>query len=109
MAFHRDISDPQLIENLATAVRTVDSLRQLFLLTFADIRASGKELWNTWKAELLIDLYNKTYDLLKGRGCTVKQVEGVIEKVKYLMGNIVGFIVGIFNLFCQLFPPCVVF
>jgi len=37
----------------------------LFLLTVADIRATNPELWNSWKDNLLQDLYHKTVHALQ--------------------------------------------
>lgn len=67
MAFSRDVNDPHLLETLAELVKTPENLRMLYLLTFADIRATGPELWNNWKGELLTDLYNNVGTFLKGR------------------------------------------
>jgi [protein-PII] uridylyltransferase len=37
----------------------------LYLLTFADVKAVGPEVWNPWKASLLAELYVKTLNLLE--------------------------------------------
>lgn len=64
LAFRRDIDDAQLIDNFANTVKTKEMLDKLLILTFADIRATGPDLWNNWKSELLINLYNKTVDYI---------------------------------------------
>ncbi|MFP4614371.1 MAG: [protein-PII] uridylyltransferase [Thiohalorhabdus sp.] len=53
----RDIHDPEVIGEVAYRVRTQNHLDLLFLLTEADMRATGPKVWNTWKAQLLTDLY----------------------------------------------------
>ncbi|MFA9461768.1 [protein-PII] uridylyltransferase [Thiohalorhabdus methylotrophus] len=53
----RDIHDPEVIAEVAYRVRTQERLDLLFLLTEADMRATGPKVWNTWKAQLLTDLY----------------------------------------------------
>ncbi len=58
MAFKRDLSDPKTITDLVTVVQTIDRLRQLTLLTIVDIRAVGPGIWNSWKRQLIGDLYN---------------------------------------------------
>lgn len=59
-AQRKDISDPEVIAEFATAVRDQGRLDHLYLLTVADIRGTSPELWNTWKDALLIQLYTAT-------------------------------------------------
>lgn len=80
LAFCRDATDPHLIENFAASVKTSDHLRLLYLLTFADIRATGANVWSSWKGELLASIYSKTSDVLNGRGYTSKNIDEVIER-----------------------------
>ncbi len=56
-AFQRDLSDPQTIEDFAERVSSPERLRQLLVLTVADIRAVGPGVWNSWKAQLLRELF----------------------------------------------------
>ncbi len=44
---------------------SVNNLKMLYLLTFADVKAVGPEVWNPWKASLLGELYVKTLNLLE--------------------------------------------
>jgi [protein-PII] uridylyltransferase len=37
----------------------------LYLLTFADIRAVGPDVWSEWKGRLLQELYEKAYEVLE--------------------------------------------
>ena len=63
-AFKRDLSDPKTIADFAVLVQSPERLRLLLVLTVADIRAVGPNVWNQWKAVLLRELYNATADLL---------------------------------------------
>jgi [protein-PII] uridylyltransferase len=65
-AFHRDLNDPQTINDFAEAVQSLERLRLLLLLTVADIRAVGPNVWNAWKATLIRDLYYRAEDVLSG-------------------------------------------
>ena len=56
-AFKRDLSDGKTIADFVGQVQSVDRLRQLMLLTVVDIRAVGPGTWNSWKRQLIGDLY----------------------------------------------------
>ncbi|MEE8429300.1 MAG: [protein-PII] uridylyltransferase [Gammaproteobacteria bacterium] len=59
-AQRRDVNDPDVAEDFARTVGSMERLNALYLLTVADIRATNPELWNSWKDALLITLYNET-------------------------------------------------
>lgn len=62
----RDISDPTTIVTFAEKVMDLEHLRLLYILTVADIRAVGPNVWNAWKGQLLGDLYHNTEAALRG-------------------------------------------
>jgi [protein-PII] uridylyltransferase len=65
-AFKRDINDPKTIADFATFVQSPERLRLLLVLTVADIRGVGPNIWNNWKAALLRELYWRTEESLLG-------------------------------------------
>jgi [protein-PII] uridylyltransferase len=65
MAEQRDVHDPRQILRLAHLVGTRAQLRNLYLLTVADIRSVSSEAWTTWKAGLLETLYRNTAEWLE--------------------------------------------
>ncbi|HAM33228.1 MAG TPA: [protein-PII] uridylyltransferase, partial [Deltaproteobacteria bacterium] len=61
----RDLHDIELILYFADTVGTVSRLDQLYLLTYADMKEVGPEIWTTWKAMLLAELYEKGRNVLE--------------------------------------------
>ncbi|MDH5216707.1 MAG: [protein-PII] uridylyltransferase [Gammaproteobacteria bacterium] len=59
-AQHRDIDDPEVINEFASNVENRVRLDYLYLLTVADMRGTNPKLWNSWKDALLIELYKQT-------------------------------------------------
>ncbi|MEO9635358.1 MAG: [protein-PII] uridylyltransferase [Parasphingorhabdus sp.] len=64
VAFKRDLSDFKTIQDFASQVKSVERLRQLLLLTVVDIRAVGPGVWNSWKRQLLSDLFEASQEML---------------------------------------------
>jgi [protein-PII] uridylyltransferase len=56
-AQRRDTADEDLLEEFVTTVGSVERLNMLLLLTYADIRGVGPQVWNDWKGTLLWELY----------------------------------------------------
>ena len=65
-AFKRDIFDPKTICDFIAVVQSPERLRLLLIMTIADIRAVGPNVWNAWKAGLLRELYYRTQEILAG-------------------------------------------
>ena len=64
-AFKRDLTDPKTIEDFVAEVQSVERLRQLILLTAVDIRAVGPGTWNSWKGQLLGELFDAAQERLR--------------------------------------------
>ena len=77
-AFRYDLNDPTTIEQFATEVQSPERLNLLLILTVADIRAVGPNVWNGWKAQLMRDLYARTMAVLRGDSAdnTLNQLAG---------------------------------
>ncbi|WP_226893581.1 [protein-PII] uridylyltransferase [Nisaea sediminum] len=67
-AFKRDVNDPKTVHDFSAIVQSPERLRLLLVLTVADIRAVGPNVWNGWKAALLRELYWASDEALTGQG-----------------------------------------
>jgi [protein-PII] uridylyltransferase len=83
VAQRRDLSDPRVIVEFARAVGDRENLHNLYLLTFADIRASSKAGWTEWKGQLLHELYERTAEFLEtGEDDPQRAFEQIEERVE---------------------------
>ncbi|MDE2405368.1 MAG: [protein-PII] uridylyltransferase [Sphingomonadales bacterium] len=64
-AFKRDLADWKTISDFVATVETLERLRTLSLLTIVDIRAVGPGVWNSWKRQLLHELYNAAEERMR--------------------------------------------
>ncbi|MBX7494843.1 [protein-PII] uridylyltransferase [Qipengyuania sp. 6B39] len=61
----RDLTDPKTIEDFVAEVQSAERLRHLAILTAVDIRAVGPGTWNSWKGQLLGELYDVSSERLR--------------------------------------------
>ncbi|NIJ22249.1 [protein-PII] uridylyltransferase [Sphingomonas naasensis] len=64
-AFKRDLSDFKTILDFAEQVQSPERLRMLLILTIVDIRAVGPGVWNSWKRQLLTNLFDSAEEVLR--------------------------------------------
>ena len=88
-----DLSDPDVINRFAMKVGDEMHLEYLYLLTVADINGTNPNLWNSWKAALMVDLYKNTkLALRRGLQNPIDKDERITElkseSIKLLGNNI---------------------
>ena len=64
-AFKRDLADYKTISDFTDEVQSIERLKLLILLTIVDIRAVGPGVWNSWKRQLLGDLFGAAEEVLR--------------------------------------------
>ena len=52
-----DVHDPQTIKDFTKLVNSLEKLNYIYILTVNDIRGTNPTLWNSWKHDLLKELY----------------------------------------------------
>jgi [protein-PII] uridylyltransferase len=65
LAQRRDVHDDALVTEFCRVVGSVENLQRLYVLTYADMRAVGPGVWNTWRDSLLRELYVRAHEFLE--------------------------------------------
>ncbi len=91
IAQRRDLHDEKMIIQFARQMGKSENLKMLYLLTYADIKGVGPDVWTEWKALLLQELYEKAFQVLE-RGdfqleASSERVRGVKRKVIEILGD----------------------
>ncbi len=80
-AQRKDISDPEVVHEFAKLMGDKLHLDYLYAMTVADICATNPELWNSWRATLLRQLYLNTARAFRmGLENTVNRAERIADK-----------------------------
>ena len=82
IAQRRDISEDALIAEFAQTVGTETVLKKLYLLTFADMKAVGPKVWNSWKGGLLDELYLRTLERFETDESAAEDPEARLQRRK---------------------------
>jgi len=87
----RDLNDEKMIAQFARQMENSENLKMLYLLTVADVRAVGADVWTNWKASLFQELFEKAFAVLDRGGfqqeASSERVGSVIKKVTDLLEN----------------------
>jgi [protein-PII] uridylyltransferase len=91
IAQRRDLHDERMIIDFARQMESSENLKMLYLLTYADVKGVGPDVWTDWKKMLFRELFEKTYQVLE-RGdfrleASSERVKGVRRKVVALLEN----------------------
>ncbi len=81
VAFRYDLNDLKTIQNFVANVQSLERLKLLLVLTVADTRAVGPNIWNGWKASLMRVLYYESERVLGGLAPTLED-SGLSEQAK---------------------------
>ncbi len=79
VAQKQDISDPDVLGAFARTVIDERHLTALYLFSVADIRGTSPKVWNSWKGQLLEQLFNQTRRLLLSGG-KAPVMQGIIQE-----------------------------
>ncbi|GBD98325.1 bifunctional uridylyltransferase/uridylyl-removing enzyme [bacterium BMS3Abin07] len=80
VAFKHDVESPDVQASFAEKIVTVERLKAIYLMTYADMSSVSDSFWTRWRASILQMLYVKTRDYL--RGARVSRDELIQDLVK---------------------------
>ncbi|NVO00175.1 MAG: [protein-PII] uridylyltransferase [Geobacteraceae bacterium] len=91
IAQRRDLHDERMIIDFARQMESSENLKMLYLLTYADVKGVGPDVWNDWKKMLFRELFEKSFQVLE-RGdfrleASSERVKAVRRKVITLLEN----------------------
>lgn len=78
-ATRRDLDDPSTIRDFAQRVGSREVLEQLFLLTLVDLSTTAPKALNTWKTNLLEELYLRTAEHFEGQSRPQHDLEALLR------------------------------
>uniref|UniRef100_A0A831XLB6 Bifunctional uridylyltransferase/uridylyl-removing enzyme n=1 Tax=Geobacter metallireducens TaxID=28232 RepID=A0A831XLB6_GEOME len=90
IAQRRDLHDDKMIIQFARQMGKSENLTMLYLLTYADIRAVGTDVWTDWKAMLLQELYEKSFNVLERGDFRLEAGSERVKKVKRTVLELLG-------------------
>ncbi len=90
-ATRRDLNEEKTVVQCARTIGDVERLKMLYLLTWADSKATGPKAWNEWIANLVQELFFKVLHILeRGELATpgaAQKVEQTKSKVQSLIAS----------------------
>ena len=90
-ATRRDLNDEKTVVTCARTIRDVERLRMLYLLTWADSKATGPKAWNEWIANLVQELFFKIMHILERKELATAHAS---QKGKNTQSQVRGLVAG---------------
>ena len=87
-ATRRDLNDEKAVVLCASIIGDKERLKMLFLLTWADSRATGPKVWNAWTSNLVQELFFKILHILEGNELATEQASNHIRKTLSEVSNL---------------------
>jgi len=90
IAQRRDLHDEGMIIQFARQMEKSENLKMLYLLTYADIKAVGPDVWTEWKGLLLQELYEKAFQVLERGDFKLEASGDRVRRVKRAVFDILS-------------------
>ena len=100
MSQKSDVHDPETTRHFIEKVDTIEKLNYMYMLTINDIRGTNPNLWNSWKHDLLKQLFMSSrkklnFEEVQSSQFIIKErksksVESISEKENLLLEKVWG-------------------
>lgn len=90
LASRRDVHDEKLLIEFANTLGTLDNLKNLYLLTYADMNAVNPKVWNNWHDMLLGELYVGTLAVFERGRLPDPERAGRADRVRARLAEALG-------------------
>ncbi|MFH1572821.1 MAG: hypothetical protein ABIG68_02495, partial [Acidobacteriota bacterium] len=87
----QDLKSPNVIQDVAAKIGTVEALRHLYVFTYADTRAVAENNWTSMDDRDLDELYRRVQDYLTGEGQAAEQGAAVRERLGHIRRRLARF------------------
>lgn len=92
-ATRRDLNDEKIIIQSARRIGTIERLKSLFILTWADSKATGPGVWNDWTANLIQEMLFKVLHIIeKGELATPDASQKIMRLKRQIRKLIAGYL-----------------
>lgn len=81
-ATRRDLNDEKMVIQCSRTIGDLARLKMLYLLTWADSKATGPGAWNEWTANLVQELFFKIMHILERKELATPQASQKAKKTK---------------------------
>ncbi len=81
-ALKRDLSEEKPVENCALKVGNAENLSMLYLLTVADSKATGAQVWSSWRKALIRELFIKARNFLEQEEWQNRDINPKVQEKK---------------------------
>ncbi len=89
-ASRRDLDDEKVIVQCARAVGSIERLKMLYLLTWADSAATGPRAWSDWMASLVQELFFKVLHILAKKELATEDAAARLRRMKIAVSKRLG-------------------
>jgi [protein-PII] uridylyltransferase len=106
-ATRRDLNDEKAMVQCARTVGSVERLKMLYLLTWADSRATGPKAWSEWIANLINELFFKVIHILERKELATQDAASRVAQTKSGVRRNIGSIINNdeLNHYFEIMPP----
>ena len=82
VAQHRDLEDDRVVVEFARLVGDRETLKKLYVMTFADMKAVAPNVWNNWRDMVVSELYIRALEVFERGDFVVEDPEARADRAR---------------------------